>query len=207
MNATVRGSVSVKRRAYTPDEIAIIFAKPMFRDETGAKRWLPILALFHGARLSELAAMPRSHFRQIGEHWCFDLTADDRKLKTEAARRIIPLHPKLVELGWLAHFKGLDGKWLFPDLDHASSHGPGHEFSKWWGIWMDEQGLTDPALTFHSFRHAWKRRARASDVKEEMHNVISGHKGVGVGQDYGRGADIGPLVRDMALITFPEFPI
>ena len=72
---------------------------------------------------------------------------------------------------------------------------------------MDEQGITDPALTFHSFRHSRKRRASASDVKEEMHNVISGHKGSGVGQNYGRGADIGPLVRDMALIIFPEFPI
>ena len=205
MAACVKGDASIKRRGYTADEIATIFAKPLFGEETGAKRWLPILALHHGARLSELAAMPGVDFKRIDNHWVFDLS--DRKLKTESSSRIIPLHPEMVRLGWLNYVASIKGKWLFGDLDHESTYGPGHEFSKWWGMWMDEQGLTDPALTFHSFRHAWKRRARASDVKEEMHNVISGHKGYGVGQDYGRGADIGPLVKAMALITFPEFPL
>ena len=72
---------------------------------------------------------------------------------------------------------------------------------------MDKLGLTDPAITHHSWRHTWKRRARASTVKEEMHDVISGHKGLAnVSRTYGEGADIEDLARAMALIEFPAFP-
>ena len=44
-------------------------------------------------------------------------------------------------------------EWLFPDLDHHGKLGPGHEFSKWWGEWCDEHGLSDPSITHHSWRH------------------------------------------------------
>ena len=128
MQVAVKGDASIKRRGYTADEIASIFAKPLFCEETGAKRWLPILALFHGARLSELAAMPAADFRKIGHYWVFDLT--DRKLKTERSSRLIPLHPKMERLGWQDYVAGLDGKWLFPDLDHASAYGPRSRFLK-----------------------------------------------------------------------------
>ena len=37
MQAAVKGDASIKRRGYTADEIAAIFAKPLFCEETGAK--------------------------------------------------------------------------------------------------------------------------------------------------------------------------
>ena len=74
---------------------------------------------------------------------------------------------------------------------------------------MDKVGLTDPAITHHSFRHTWKRHARATpDVKEEMHDILSGHKGVNtVARKYGEGAPLEALARDMAKIKFPAFPL
>jgi hypothetical protein len=43
-------------------------------------------------------------------------------------------------------------------------------------------------------------------VKEELHDVISGHKNASVGRSYGSGAGIEPLAREMAKIVFPAFP-
>lgn len=225
----VRGAKGVGRRAYTDEEITAIFSKPLFhgfagdgqqgyRDRQGptllrdAKYWLPIIALFHGARLTELAEMPVGAFKSVkredGEEICFfDLT--DRKVKTEQSQRLIPMHPQMIKLGWLEHVAALrEGgeTWLFPDLLHDNPRGAGHEFSKWWGNWSNKNGFRDPATTFHSWRHTWKRRARQSPVKEEMHDVISGHKSQTVSRGYGEGADIEPLARDMELITFPMFP-
>lgn len=225
----VRGGESVDRREYKDAEITAIFTKPMFqgfagdgkqgyRDQPGdtilkdSKYWLPIIALFHGARLTEMAEMPLADFkcvkREDGEDvWYFDLT--NRKVKTDGSQRLIPLHPHMLKLGWLEHVEALrkvGATWLFPDLLHENPRGPGHELSKWWGNWCDKNGFNDPTITFHSWRHTWKRRARQSDVKEEMHDVISGHKGQAVSRGYGRGADIEPLARDMALIEFPMFP-
>ncbi len=223
----VRGGESTDRRAFTKPEIEKVFAAPLFRgydatapkgsrDKAGAtvtrdsKYWLPIIALLHGARLTEMAAMPLDGVCSADDgHWYFDLT--DRKVKTITSQRVIPLHPQLIALGFLDYVRELQGRkevWLFPDLDHVSKFGPGHGFSKWWGRWTTKLGLTDPEITFHSWRHTWKRRAReTATVKEEIHDVLSGHKGQTVSRSYGSGADIAPLARDMALILFPELTL
>jgi len=222
----VRGAESTTRRAFTADELATIFDSPVFRgyDAAGpkgsrklpgetitrdSKWWLPVLALLHGARLTELAAMPVEHVRQTPEGtWYFDLT--DRQVKNVTSQRVIPLHPQLIALGFLDYVADLREReqvWLFPDLDHEAKVGPGHGFSKWFGRWTTSIGLTDPEITFHSFRHTWKRRARQSEVKEELHDVLSGHKGATVGRSYGEGADIQPLATAMGLIRFPELTL
>jgi integrase len=221
----VKGAPPTKRREFSPSEIAQIFNAPLFNGFEGsgkrgyrnvpgativrdAKYWLPILALFHAGRLSEFAAMPLADVKTTtsGVSY-FDLT--ERALKNEGSQRVIPIHPQVIGLGFLKYVQRVrddGGTWLFPDLDHTSKHGAGHAFSKWWGHWMDAHGLCDPAITHHSWRHTWKRAARASSVKEEMHDVISGHKGRTVSRRYGEGADIEPLAREMARISFPSFP-
>jgi integrase len=223
----VRGSKSTIRRAFTKEEIEKLFGTPLFRgyDPSAVKEqrntagsvvtrdskyWIPIIALLHGARLTEMAAMPLADFRQTEDgDWFFDLTKRD--VKTLTSRRLIPAHPDLVDLGFLEHVETLreaGEKWLFPDLNHTSKMGPGHGFSKWFGRWTDQIGLTDPTITFHSFRHLWVRRARETPgVKKTIHDIISGHKGQTVSDDYGPGADIKPLIQAMALITFPELTL
>lgn len=198
MQHTVKGRPSTVRRAFTDDEVKLILSK--LEAETGAMHWLPILALYHGARLSELAAMPRIDFK--GDH--FDVNAKLRSLKTEAAQRLIPLHPRAASFKRFA--ANVEGDWLFSDLDHKTPLGPGHDFSKRFGTWLNEIGLDDPAVCFHSLRHTWKRHARMSPVKEEIHDVISGHTSINsVSRGYGAGADIKTLTKEMARITFPDF--
>ena len=71
---------------------------------------------------------------------------------------------------------------------------------------MTKIGMDDPSITFHSFRHTWKRRARASDVKEEIHDVLSGHASTTISRKYGEGLDVSDLAKNMALIEFPTMP-
>ena len=203
------GAQSKKRRAFSDEEIEAVFSQARFQGEAkGADFWLPVLSLFHGSRMSELAALPLSAFKagKCGQQY-FDL--EDQKVKNEGSERLIPLHPDAIAAGFLDYVAELQeggAHWLFPDLDHDNPNGPGHEFSKGWGRWMTKVGMTDPALTFHSFRHAWKRRARASEVKEEIHDVLSGHASTTVSRKYGEGLDISDLAANMALIVFPKMP-
>lgn len=222
----VKGAEPMKKREFTEAEIKTIFGAPLFNGFEGdgergyrhlpgdtilrdAKYWLPILGLFHGGRLTEFAGMPHADLKQSpAGSWYFDLTTG-RQVKNETSQRMIPLHPHMIKLGFLEYVAKLragNSPWLFPDLDHETKHGPGHAFSKWWGLWMDKHGLTDPSITHHSWRHTFKRAARQSDVKEELHDVITGHTNASVGRSYGPGADVEPLVREMAKITFPAFP-
>jgi integrase len=228
---TVKGLKSVDRRAFEPHEVTQIFSTPLFqgfegdgktgyRDIAGstilkdAKYWLPILSLFHAGRLNEFAAMPLANFKKTDQgNYYFDLTKDV-KVKNQTAERYLPLHPHMIALGFLDYVAKIhNSPWLFPELNHDSKHGEGHSFSKWWGSWSNKHGLTDPSITFHSWRHTWKRRARATEgLKEELHDIISGHKAPGgnvsaVGRSYGAGAEVDVLAGEMARIEFPEFPV
>lgn len=98
-----KGAEAQKKREFTPDEIAIIFGAPLFNGFEGdggrgyrntpgktlirdAKYWLPILALFHGGRLTEFAAMPHADLKQdTAGHWYFDLTKRQVKKRDQPA--------------------------------------------------------------------------------------------------------------------------
>lgn len=132
-----------KRRArveFTADDITVMFSAPMFtgfagranpgyretpgdKVERDAKYWLPILGLFTGARLEEIGSTRASEVKQQGEIWYLDLIErgddddDNRTIKNSNSRRRIPVHEKLIDLGFIDYVKALpkDG-WLFPDL-------------------------------------------------------------------------------------------
>ena len=216
----VTGRPSQRKRQFEDDEIQHIFNQPHFQtpEVRDAKWWLPILSLFHGGRLSELAALPLDDVRQTPKGtWFFDVTPTQaRGLKTVGSERHIPLHPHMLRLGFADYIAVLreNGEgWLFPDLDHQTVHGAGHAFSKWWGSYMDKIGLPDKSISHHSWRHTWKRYARMSPVKEEIHDILSGHKSpvgqkgsVSVSRMYGEGAPVEHLAKEMRKIKFQSFP-
>ena len=129
----VRGSPPIKRRQFTDDEMSLIFSQPLFKSgPKNVKYWLPIISLLHAGRLSEFAETPISDLVQSkAGTWFFELDPPhERRLKNENARRRIPIHPKAIDLGFINYVESLrrnDEKWLFPDLDHESAHGAGHE--------------------------------------------------------------------------------
>ena len=51
---------------------------------------------------------------------------------------------------------------------------------------LGEHVTEDPAKTFHSFRHTFKRACREAGLGEEIDNALTGHSGGGVGRSYGR---------------------
>ncbi len=224
---------SEERPPYSGADIAAIFAKPMFqgassdrayRVEPGSivtrdhRFWLPILALWTGARLEELATLTREEIKvEEGVH-LIDLTGRPikagaaRRVKNSSAQRLIPIHDRLIAIGFLDHLRGLKPRdMIFPELNPDTDK-VGRYFTRWWGMWCEAnadvkgEGFDDPRKVFHSFRHSWKGAARNSPAKEEIHDLISGHKGGNaVARGYGRGAHIAKLKEAMDLIDFPTF--
>ncbi len=64
-----------------------------------AKRWVPILAIYTGARVGELAQLRRQDVRQEAGHWIIELRPEAGTIKTNEARKVV-LHPHLIELGF-----------------------------------------------------------------------------------------------------------
>lgn len=108
-----------QREAWTSEELKSLFASPVwtgchefYRSQAGphvirdAKFWLPLLALFHGGRLEEFADLRRKDIIRdddAGGIWAFDLNEEARRLKTENAVRMVPMHPEILRLGFLAY--------------------------------------------------------------------------------------------------------
>lgn len=225
---------SEERDPYDDDDLAAIFSAPMFngfagsgsrgyRDRSGSnvvrdhKYWLPILGLWTGGRVEELATLETSEIKIEGGVHYIDLTErplkGPRRVKNRSARRIIPIHDRLVQLGFLKHVAALPPGPLFPKLNRNGKKASA-SFGPWWGRWchanakVEGEGLDDPAKVFHSFRHTWKQAVRETDVKDEIHDLISGHSGGNaVGRAYGRGARISVLKAAMDRIDFPTFPL
>lgn len=222
-------------RAYTPDEIAVLFAKPMFtgcakthnrkgdlhgyRDVPGAivlkdgRYWMPILNLFHGNRMEEWGGAKVADIKREGDIDYLDLT--QRTLKNDTANRLLPIHPQVIDLGFLDYVgerRTSGDVYLFPEFPHDTSEADDPEastrqFSKWWGLWSDANGFPDPSVNFHSWRHTFKRASRGK-IDEELHDLITGHKGRGgAGRGYGQGSELQVLADAIAKVTFPTFKL
>lgn len=226
-----------ERLAYDADDIALIFSRPLFqgcarthnkngqlwgyREEPGgvllkdAYYWLPVLGLWTGCRLEEMAAAKAADIKQDANGiWFLDLT--DRKLKNRQSQRLVPIHCALIELGFVKYAQSIQQRGeihLFPELPHdpAGALSSSRTFTKWWGVWCErnsEEGsrINDPNKTFHSFRHSFKRACRDAGLGEEIHDLLTGHKGVSVGRGYGQGAGLRILAEAIERVSYPSFP-
>lgn len=70
--------------------------------------WLPLLGYFTGARTNEIAQLDTADIKDTQGLACIDFCADDqnafeaKRIKTGEAR-LVPVHPRLIELGFLEY--------------------------------------------------------------------------------------------------------
>lgn len=142
--------------------------------------WLPLLGRATGARLEELCQLRIDDFIEQQGIQCIriDDSREDQKLKNTSSRRILPLHPALIELGLLGYVEstratGADR--LFHDL--VAVRGKlGHAPSKWFGRYKQGMGITNSRKTFHSFRHTLIDDLRDAGVQDSLIKRIVGHE-------------------------------
>jgi integrase len=64
-----------------------------------ARRWVPWLLAYTGARVGELAQLRKQDVRREEGHWIIELTPEAGTIKTNEARKVV-LHSHLIELGF-----------------------------------------------------------------------------------------------------------
>ncbi|WP_328805645.1 site-specific integrase [Sabulicella rubraurantiaca] len=220
-----------QRDVFTPEELRRLFASPVwagrhpfFRDKRGehvirdAHFWLPLLALFHGARLEEMADLKRGDVRRDGGLWSLHIRpAPGRRLKNKNASRVIPLHPEMVKLGFPQHIMAVtndDADPIFADLTpRGKDMRRGVDVTKWFTRYRRAIGLARDGLTFHSFRHTAITRISdaITDLQQKRHrNRIMGHASEEGGEGdarYDKGPDLHAAAQTLALLQFPELDL
>ena len=183
----------------------LILASLPTEQESPSKHWLPLLAMWTGARVEELCQL---RVNDVGEEdgvWFIHIRGGDgRSVKTYSATRKVPLHPELERLGFLSFVRGQQGKpRLFSDLT-AGPHGKySHAFSKWWGRWTDSLGITDSRKTFHGFRHGMADALRRAGVELEIREALLGHSSGRVSAGYGSGHTLTAVFAQVQRVGFP----
>jgi integrase len=162
-----------------------------FRQEPLAARfWLPILGVYTGCRLEELAGLRKQDIGvEDGVAFLSLVPHADRPLKTASSRRRIPLHPEVVRAGFLRYVEACsDGGRIFTDLKPGRFNKLAGPYSTAFARLMDECGLTDPRLTFHSLRHTFTDALRRAKVEPELRSQLLGHAHATMTAGYGAGA-------------------
>lgn len=185
------------RVGFTAENLNAIFHSPIYTQgylPLGGGRiacyWLPLLALFTGARLEELAQLRVSDVKiakGLGHYLVIsDLGNPSAHLKNVHSRRNIPLHPVLIACGFLRHVAERESGHLFPDLKINPRGKRGGYFSNWFSGYLRKKvGITDTRKVFHSFRHTFKDSCRKVGIEEAVHDALTGHTSVAVSRQYG----------------------
>lgn len=169
-----------KRKSFEQGEVQRILNAVMKEDKKLFRKWGVLLAFYTGARLNEIAQLSVSDIQKLDGLWCVSFTdeAGQQRLKNEASKRIVPLHPVLLELGFLKYVQTLrkDGR-LFPELTYCKVNGYGRNLGRWFNEnLLDKQlGLTSSGLVFHSIRHTVMQELRNKGVQTSEIQAIVGH--------------------------------
>jgi integrase len=182
------------REPWEAGELRVLFGSPVFiegiRPKAGggeAAFWLPLLGIFTGARLGELAPLTAADVVKDDATGILTISIIEdaeygKRLKTRSSRRVIPLHPELVRLGFVDFVekakreRGRDAR-LFPLLSPGPRGGFGEAWSKWFGRYIRGLGITSKHRVYHSFRHGFKDALRTARISEDVNDALTGHAG------------------------------
>lgn len=182
---------------FEPDELQGIFSFPWFTTGTGERNkhgrfhlyqpyyyWMPLLALFTGARVNELAQLMLDDIRENDGIPFFNLDVDgesDKKLKNANARREIPVHSMLIKLGLIEYVKALRSTGydrLFPEITPNTVKGHGKAVSAWFNESILNKRLKlerNRTKSFHSFRHSVSTLLKEKGINSELRAQLAGH--------------------------------
>jgi integrase len=184
----IDASTTLQRRPWTPKELNTFFLRPLFmRYELPSDRkagadaayWVPLLGLFTGARIGELAQL-RTDDVEEGEVPSIRISGDGagQKVKTAASVRRVPIHNELIRLGFLEYVKTqrkANAGSLWPLLPQRDGK-PGGYLSQWFGEERKAAGLTDTYPDFHCFRHTVRTQLAEASLPEPLIDCLIGHE-------------------------------
>ena len=193
------------RKHFEEHELLMIFESQDYQSgliERDADYWIPILALYTGARQAELCQLTATDIYRVAESdiWVIDIndSGPGKRLKTLSSKRQIPVHPKLHGLGFLEFAlaaAGHEHQRLFPD-EKRNGEGEFGAFSKRFNRYLARVGIIagpDQQLNFHSLRHTLQNDLIGQGYEEYVINQIVGHSPARSSQSvrtYSKGAGL-----------------
>ncbi len=109
------------REAFTPEDVRLLFAAPVWTGCQSAKRrrqpgaiilkdwtfWVPLIAAYTGTRREEICGLETADVGEVDGVPVFHIRSNARRgLKNPQSERLVPVHSHLIELGFLDFAQG-----------------------------------------------------------------------------------------------------
>ncbi|EGQ9137500.1 site-specific integrase [Vibrio sp. Vb1554] len=169
--------------------------------------WLPLLGLFTGARLNELCQLYKQDIFKKEGVWVIriDDKFEGQRLKNSSSRRLVPIHNKLLELGFIEYINNLKDERIFPDLKQERD-GFGTAASKWFGRLKSKLGF-GRGHDFHSFRHTVATQLKNSDISAVIAGELLGHMQNNITYDrYGKSINLSTMEKAINSLDVSAIP-
>lgn len=186
--------------AAKPDAFGVVREK---EQSVAAKRWVPLLCAFAGARVGEMLQLRKEDVREENGRWIIRITPEAGTMKA-GHYRDVPLHSQIVAMGFVDFVKGAkDGPLFHGSPDPAKAVSAARAQSNKIAAWLHETGLVPDGLQpSHAWRHRFKGQARELGLDMRVTDAIQGHAGKSAADDYG---DISLIAKARVIDALPDY--
>jgi integrase len=185
-----------KRRPFKAEEIVKIFDPETFLPwarKAPHAWWAPMIGLYTGARVGEVAQLKVADIIQDCGIWCFSIRVTEdsdggvsQSLKGASAVRVIPIAQPLLDAGFLDFLEDARDSGharLFPQLkmgckagtQERNGVGYGQALCRLFSIHLKRSMSIQKGLAFHCFRHNLVTELTVNKVEPRVIASITGH--------------------------------
>ena len=174
-------------KAFLPDERRTILGAALSITNTGtpdeaAKRWVPWLCAYTGARPGEITQLRGSDVIERDGIHALRITPDAGAVKG-GKTRVVPLHEHLIAQGFLTFVKQGHGPLFYRPAKQVQNSAPTQvkksryeQARQRLAAWVRSLGINDKELSpNHAWRHSFKQIADRAGITERMSDYITGH--------------------------------
>jgi integrase len=170
-----------------------------------AKRWVPWLCAFTGARVGEMLQLRKEDVRREGKHWVVHVTPEAGPVKTDEARDVV-LHRQVIEEGFLEFYESSKSGYIFidpktGDLGVRKAVKTARNKVNAFVREVVKDPNVDPS---HGWRHRFKTVGIEQEVAMRVLDAIQGHAPRNASEDYG---DVTITAKAKAIGRFPNINV
>lgn len=175
-----------RSKEFTKDEVQTILSAALAVSSQSregeslrnAKRWVPWLMAYSGARVNEVTQLRKQDVFERDGAWVMRITPEAGTVKTKTYR-LVPIHSHLIEQGFASFAKSQPDGPLFYDparrrTDTAINRQANSLGSKV-AAWVRSLGIDKALKPNHAWRHYFSSYALRHGMNPTISDVITGH--------------------------------
>ena len=159
-----------QREAYTDDEVALILERLDLKEDN-ALTAITTLAMYTGARISELAGLHVDNVVTVDGITCFKI----EESKTNAGNRTVPVHPEIQELVQTLITDSTDGYLVSGVKSKGGKDRRADVLGKRYGRLVRHDCQLPSTKVFHCFRNTVATKLESAGIPENIAADIVGH--------------------------------